>query len=130
LLRRDYCANHGWETFLSFEDPRQDVLVALLRLRRCGGERERRPELRGRTSIVRELHVYGTAAALSGAAARDPALFQHQGLGTLLMQEAARIARDEHGSDKFAVISGIGTRGYYRRLGFVLEGVYMTMALG
>ena len=129
LLRRDYSANDGWETFLSFEDPRQDVLVALLRLRRCGGARERRPELRGRTSIVRELHVYGTAAALSNASARDPALFQHKGLGTLLMQEAARLARDEHGSDKLAVISGIGTRGYYKRLGFALEGVYMTMAL-
>ena len=34
------------------------------------------------TSIVRELHVYGSAVPLSG---RDPTKFQHQGYGTLLM---------------------------------------------
>ena len=32
--RRDYCASHGWETFLAYEDPQQDILVAMLRLRR------------------------------------------------------------------------------------------------
>ena len=30
-------------------------------------------------------------------AARDPGKFQHQGFGTLLMEEAERIAREEHG---------------------------------
>jgi histone acetyltransferase (RNA polymerase elongator complex component) len=29
-----------------------------------------------------------------------------QGIGTLLMEEAERIARDEHGSGRIAVISG------------------------
>ena len=37
---------------------------------------------------------------------RDPTKFQHQGFGMLLMEEAERIARDEHGSRKLAVISG------------------------
>lgn len=37
---------------------------------------------------------------------RDPTKFQHQGFGVLLMEEAERIARDEHGSVKLAVISG------------------------
>ena len=37
LVRRDYCANGGWETFLAYEDVRQDILVGLLRLRRCFG---------------------------------------------------------------------------------------------
>ncbi len=41
------------------------------------------------------------------------------------MEEAERIAFDEHGSYKLAVISGIGTRHYYRKLGYKLEGVYM-----
>lgn len=49
-----------------------------------------------------------------------------QGFGTLLMEEAERIARDEHGSVKIAVISGVGTRNYYRKLGYELEGPYMT----
>jgi elongator complex protein 3 len=35
LVRRDYVASGGWETFLSYEDPQQDILVGLLRLRKC-----------------------------------------------------------------------------------------------
>ena len=42
------------------------------------------------------------------------------------MEEAERIAREEHGSRKIAVISGIGVRSYYARLGYTLEGPYMT----
>jgi elongator complex protein 3 len=42
------------------------------------------------------------------------------------MEEAERIAREEHGSKKLAVISGIGVRSYYARLGYKLEGPYMT----
>ncbi|VDP94311.1 unnamed protein product [Echinostoma caproni] len=42
------------------------------------------------------------------------------------MEEAERIAREEHGSVKIAVISGVGTRNYYRKLGYELEGPYMT----
>lgn len=38
LVRRDYVANNGWETFLSYEDPAQDILVGLLRLRKCSNE--------------------------------------------------------------------------------------------
>ena len=109
LLRRDYAANGGWETFLSYEDPEQDILIGLLRLRKCSDEGTFRPELvrkegaEGGSSIVRELHVYGTAVPVHG---RDPTKFQHQGFGTLLMEEAERIAREEHGSVKLAVISG------------------------
>lgn len=60
---------------------------------------------------------------------RDPKKFQHQGIGTLLMEEAERIARDEHGSTRVAVISGVGTRDYYRRLGYFLDGPYMVKDL-
>ena len=31
FIRRDYNANGGWETFLSYEDPTMDILVGLLR---------------------------------------------------------------------------------------------------
>lgn len=127
LIRRDYCANGGWETFLAYEDPRKDILVGLLRLRKCQGvERQRQKELKGATSIVRELHVYGTAVAVHG---RDTSKFQHQGYGTLLMQKAEEIATKEHRSDRLAVISGIGTRHYYRKLGYHLEGHYMIKTL-
>eukprot|EP01126_Amoeba_proteus_P026749 TRINITY_DN2648_c0_g2_i3.p1 TRINITY_DN2648_c0_g2~~TRINITY_DN2648_c0_g2_i3.p1 ORF type:complete len:445 (+),score=65.89 TRINITY_DN2648_c0_g2_i3:340-1674(+) len=125
LIRRDYTANGGWETFLSYEDPQQDILIGLLRLRKCS-ESTFRPELLGNVSIVRELHVYGTAIPVHS---RDPTKFQHQGFGILLMEEAERIARDEHGSTKLAVISGVGTRYYYRKLGYELEGPYMVKSL-
>uniref|UniRef100_A0A493U0I1 Elongator complex protein 3 n=1 Tax=Anas platyrhynchos platyrhynchos TaxID=8840 RepID=A0A493U0I1_ANAPP len=103
LVRRDYVANGGWETFLSYEDPEQDILVGLLRLRKCS-EESFRPELKGGVSIVRELHVYGSVVPVSS---RDPSKFQHQGFGMLLMEEAERIAKEEHGSWKIAVISEI-----------------------
>jgi elongator complex protein 3 len=45
------------------------------------------------------------------------------------MEEAERIARDEHGSVKLAVISGVGVRSYYARLGYHLEGPYMVKSL-
>lgn len=122
LIRRDYYANEGWETFLSYEDPTQDILVGLLRLRKPS-EDVFRAELKGGVSIVRELHVYGSVVPVS---ARDPGKFQHQGFGTLLMEEAERIARDEHGSHKLSVISGVGTRNYYRKLGYELDGPYMS----
>ncbi|EPY50242.1 elongator complex [Schizosaccharomyces cryophilus OY26] len=123
LLRRDYTANGGWETFLSYEDPKQDILIGLLRLRKCS-EATYRPELNSQpTSLVRELHVYGSAVPLHS---RDPKKFQHQGFGTLLLEEAERIAREEHGSEKLSVISGVGVRKYYRKLGYELEGPYMS----
>ncbi|XP_055386380.1 elongator complex protein 3 [Condylostylus longicornis] len=122
LIRRDYVANGGWETFLSYEDPNQDILIGLLRLRKCSPDTFR-PELKDNCSIVRELHVYGSVVPVN---ARDPTKFQHQGFGMLLMEEAERIAREEHGSIKLAVISGVGTRNYYRKMGYELDGPYMS----
>ena len=52
-----------------------------------------------------------------------------QGYGTLLMEEAERIGHGEHQSHKLAVISGVGTRHYYRKLGYHLEGAYMVKSL-
>ncbi|KIS71829.1 putative Elongator subunit ELP3 [Mycosarcoma maydis] len=128
FIRRDYTANGGWESFLAYEDPEKDILIALLRLRKCSAAGTYRPELikDGQCSIVRELHTYGSAVPIHS---RDPTKFQHQGFGTLLMEQAERIARDEHGSRKLAVISGVGTRDYYRRLGYELEGPYMVKML-
>lgn len=139
LMRRDYWSADGWETFISYEDAAQDILVGLLRLRKLSAANVFRPELTAAkteectdwregtgVSMVRELHVYGTAVPVAG---RDPTQFQHKGFGTLLMEEAERIARDEHGSVKLAVIAGVGTRHYYRKLGYELEGPYMVKQL-
>jgi elongator complex protein 3 len=77
-------------------------------------------------SIIRELHVYGSAVAVH---ARDTGKLQHQGYGSLLMAAAERIALTEHRSSKVAVISGVGTRHYYAKLGYHLEGPYMVKCL-
>ncbi|KAB2633231.1 elongator complex protein 3 [Pyrus ussuriensis x Pyrus communis] len=77
LVRRGFMANEGWETFLSYEDTRQDILVGLLRLRKCG-RNTTCPEVMEKCSIVRELHVYGTAVPVHG---RDSDELQHQKLG-------------------------------------------------
>ena len=77
----------------------------MLRLRKCSPDTFR-PELSkagGQVSIVRELHVYGSVVPVN---AKDPSKFQHQGFGILLMEEAARIAKEEHDSVKISVISG------------------------
>ena len=124
LVRRDYVANNGWETFLSYEDVPQDILIGLLRLRKVSSQAFC-PEFKGHESVsmIRELHVYGSVVPIS---AKDPTKFQHQGFGMLLMEEAERIAREEHGSSKLLVISGVGTRNYYRKMGYELDGPYMS----
>lgn len=119
-------ANGGWETFLSYEDPSQDILIGLLRLRKVSNVAWLKEITNVPSSMIRELHVYGTAVAVS---ARDPTRFQHQGFGILLMEEAERIAREEHGSEKLLVISGVGTRHYYRKLDYHLDGPYMSKML-
>lgn len=45
------------------------------------------------------------------------------------MEKAETIAINEHKSTTIAVISGVGTRNYYRKLGYELEGPYMVKSL-
>ena len=71
------------------------------------------PELEGR-AIIREVHVYG---AVVGLGEREKGRSQHAGLGRRLIAEALDIAAGA-GFDSVAVISSVGTREYYRRLGF------------
>ena len=76
---------------------------------------------------MRELHVYGQLIATADKQGADA---QHTGLGRQLMVEAERRAR-AHGCRKVAVISGVGARGYYRKLGYELrgDGAYMLKEL-
>lgn len=82
------------------------------------------PELHG-SAMVRELHIYGPALEL-GALNQGQA--QHAGLGRKLAEQAMQIARNA-GFKRIAVISAVGTREYYRKLGFELEEMYMMKAL-
>ncbi|KAI4464499.1 histone acetyltransferase-related [Holotrichia oblita] len=113
FVRRDYDANDGKETFLSYEDPEQDILIGLLRLRKCG-RHTFRPELKGECSIIRELHVYGQAVSVSE---RNLDRFQHQGYGILLMERAERIAIKEHASRKLLLYPEVGHYKYTNAAG-------------
>lgn len=55
--------------------------------------------------------------------------FQHRGLGKKLMQEAERIAKDELHVKKISVISAIGTREYYKKMGYFINGPYVSKTL-
>ncbi len=51
---------------------------------------------------------------------------QHKGLGKILMKKAEELAKKEFGAKKMLVISGIGAREYYKRLGYKRDGPYMS----
>ncbi|RUA18355.1 MAG: tRNA uridine(34) 5-carboxymethylaminomethyl modification radical SAM/GNAT enzyme Elp3 [Clostridia bacterium] len=76
-------------------------------------------------AMIREVHVYGPALDM-GKDSRGEA--QHRGLGAQLVAKAEEIARAA-GFEQIAVISAIGTRNYYRRLGFEMTEFYMRKAL-
>lgn len=82
------------------------------------------PELEG-CALLRELHVYGEALAL-GERSRGAA--QHRGLGRGLV-DAALTEAHAAGFERLAVISAVGTRDYYRRLGFEERGLYQIRSI-
>ena len=119
LIRRDFSADDGWETVLSYEDVEKDILIGLVRIRApCETFRNELID----SSIVRELHVYGQVVPIEQ---NDLSRYQHKGYGAQLMAEAERISKEEHCAKRLSVISGIGVRDYYRKLGYYLDGVYM-----
>ncbi|MEM4247001.1 MAG: GNAT family N-acetyltransferase, partial [Candidatus Woesearchaeota archaeon] len=79
-----------------------------------------RKEITKQTLLVRELHVYVKETEIS----EESAAVQHKGLGKQLMQKAEELAKANK-CNKIAIISGVGVREYYRKLGYELEGAYM-----
>lgn len=75
-------------------------------------------------AMIREVHVYGFATHLGEGGTSA----QHAGLGRKLVERACAIARDE-GYERINVISAVGTRAYYRRLGFADHGLYQQRKL-
>ena len=112
------------EIFLQFETP-DDRLAGFLRLSLPTEDAPRPQELDRDCAMIREVHVYGFAVHL-GHQANNKA--QHRGLGKRLIHEAAEYARNE-GYKKLAVISAIGTRKYYRSLGFEDGTLYQYLRL-
>ncbi len=114
LFREDYKASGKKEIFLSFESEERK-LYALLRLRI------------EEVGIIREVHTYGLLNSLY----KEKSILspQHKGLGKKLVKKAEDIAKKEFNCKEILVISGVGVRGYYRKLGYRLNKGYMAKKL-
>ncbi len=108
------------EHFLSF-DTTDDRLAGFLRLSLPEDtEVTAMADLAG-SAIIREVHVYGQSLEVGE---ERQGIAQHSGLGTRLLEEAERIAR-EKGFRRLAVIAAVGTRAYYAGRGFSMSENYM-----
>jgi ELP3 family radical SAM enzyme/protein acetyltransferase len=145
LFIRTYNASNGTEYFISFETPDRKIIYGFCRLRlskdmghiMSGGYKHDItkpvdedinlfPELNN-VAMVRELHVYGNMTPVNN----DNNFIQHRGFGKKLLAKAELIASN-NGYKKIAVISGVGVRKYYEKLGYTLnkaEGYYMMKEL-
>lgn len=141
LFVDEYETVGGTEYFITYEDPNRIAVYGFLRLRiptklnendwqPDQPERVRQklielmPEI-ANTAFIRELHVYGTLVAIGK---KNELATQHKGVGKALVKAAENIVK-EKGMNKCAVISGVGVRGYYEKLGYKKEGTYVVKEL-
>ncbi len=108
-----YRASQGDEYFLEIINE-DDILFGLLRLRIVDNK-----------AIIRELHIYGQALKIGE---KNNQVAQHKGFGKWLMNKAEEIAR-KNKCNKISIISGVGVRNYYKKLGYELEKTYMVKYL-
>jgi ELP3 family radical SAM enzyme/protein acetyltransferase len=122
---KSFTASEALEYFISAEviRPNRNLLLGFIRLRLSESlNNSIITELKGKTAMIRELHVYGHVKPV-GSLKTDGA--QHIGIGKELLRRAEQLAVF-HKYTKIAVISGIGVRDYYRKRGYVLDDTYMT----
>jgi elongator complex protein 3 len=110
-----YPAAQAEEHFISFDTP-DDKLAGFVRLSlpSLDSPDTELPDLDTLTGMIREVHVYGQSLPVG---AEKEGAAQHSGLGTQLLEEAERVAK-EHGFQRMAVIAAVGTRKYYLDRGF------------
>lgn len=117
----EYRASEGKEFFIGFEDLEADINIGYVRLR-FPSDRFHRPEMYG-SAIIREIKVFGKEIEIGKRPSNHEA-WQHRGIGKILMEKAEIISK-EHGYDRLMVISGVGAREYFRKLGYERMGPYM-----
>jgi elongator complex protein 3 len=129
--RIDYDSSNGKEIFLSLEDDENNILFGFLRLRKLA--KPHRTELREKngnpSAIVRELHVFGQLVDIGSN--NDFLIYssQHKGYGSKLLEIAENIVKNEFGLNTISIISAIGTRQYYKKFGYLLNGPYVSKEL-
>ncbi|MBI2136068.1 GNAT family N-acetyltransferase [Candidatus Woesearchaeota archaeon] len=126
LVARHYHASDGNEFFISAEW--NDYVLGFCRLR--FPSQFLRAEITEESALIRELHIYGQQVPIGNEnfGATIEGAFQHLGLGKQLLENAEIIAKTYH-KKKLVVISGVGVREYYKKLGYKKEGVYMVKSV-
>jgi elongator complex protein 3 len=121
-----YTSNGCEEHFFSYNTP-NDKLAGFLRLSLPGDEALDTgiSDLKG-AAVIREIHIFGQSLPVGLEKDGSP---QHSGLGSALLSKAEGIAR-EKGFDRIAVISAVGTRGYYLDRGYERGELYLVKGLG
>ena len=113
------------EVFLQWVTP-EGRIAGFLRLSLpTAGPEDAHAPIPANEAMIREVHVYGRVAKLE---ATEAGAAQHTGLGRALVEEACTRAAAA-GYRVINVISSVGTRAYYRKLGFVDAGLYQRRAL-
>ena len=120
-----YQAGAAKEHFISYVTP-DDKLAGFVRLSLPGKDSPHTsmPDLDG-AALIREVHVYGQSLAVG---AEQQGAAQHAGLGMRLLEKAEAVAK-ANGFQRMAVISAVGTRGYYLERGFERGDLYLTKNL-
>jgi len=117
----EYDASNGKEFFISYEDVKNNALIGFCRLR--FPSQSLRKEITGKSTLIRELHVFGSAISIG-----KKGDIQHAGYGKKILKKAEDISK-KNKKNKIVVISGIGVRNYYRKLGYKKQGPYMVKYL-
>jgi elongator complex protein 3 len=106
ILVLRYQASEGEEFFISVEDVKNDILIGFCRLR-----------LAENKAFIRELHVFGQELPLDTVDKNIIIGAQHKGFGKKLLKTAEQIAK-QHKLKELFVLSGVGVKEYYRKLGY------------
>lgn len=120
----EYNSSEGVDIFLDVVNE-DDTLIGFTRLR-FPKQTNLTPEIHDKTALIRELHIYGQTIPVGAESEGDRV--QHKGWGRKLIERAEEIAK-EKGYTKMVIISGVGVREYYKKLGYHKEGTYMVKSL-
>lgn len=126
IVIRKYQSSGGVEYFISCEDELGYLYGFTRLLLPKPQDTIQIPWLGTSTAIIRELHIYGQMEWLKNEKIEKikNSKSQHKWFGRQLMEIAEKISQ-WHTYKKLSVISGIGVRAYYRKLGYKLEWTYM-----
>ncbi len=123
LRQETYEASGGTEVFLAIEEPVSDTIVGYVRMRIPSEEAHRAEIAEAGCAVIRELHVYGPAVPVGE---REESAWQHKGFGRFLLRKAEELASSKFVARKMVIISALGTKEYYMRLGYRHDGPYMS----